>query len=57
MRVYATGVYIEPVRSINGKWHWEVIEFSDTTFDSDGKVMDPDVIANTEEELINKDIE
>jgi hypothetical protein len=39
MRVYATGVYIEPVRSINGK------------------VMDPDIIANTEEELINKDIE
>lgn len=56
-RCYTTGAYIEPVKDANGKWHWEVTEFNEDTFDNKGNILDPDIIANTEKKLINKELE
>lgn len=60
--IYATGVFLEPrhvVEVVDGvlkvdEWRWEATEFEDDSF-MDGEYCDPQVSADTEEELLKLD--
>ena len=54
-QTFTTGAYIQPKKLGNNKWVWIVVGFEDDTFDDTGKCIDPNVIAEFEDELVNED--
>lgn len=57
--IFTTGAFLDRAY-INGKWYWVVSCFEDDTFQGEGmtgKCIDPDVVADTKEGLINRGVE
>jgi len=53
-RCFTDGAHIVPYLFPDGKWRWVVTEFDGDTWNN-GDPTDPDVIANSERELIHNE--
>jgi hypothetical protein len=52
-RSFTDGAHIVPFLFPDGKWRWVVTEIDGDTW-NDGIGIDPDVIANSERELVHR---
>ena len=53
MSVFTTGAHIAPYQRKDAKYVWVVTKFEDDTF-FDGDCIDPDIISDTKDGLVNR---